>query len=362
MPNTEFTDIESLPTLLDILNLIAQDEVNWDVGGNVFRPVYPSYHEQGKFVAREMPNGEARLNPCGRFVSYVYRGQSSYFEECKPSLYRKEMTDSKIFLERVKLKELESLIDKHPLTNIFKNGLSWFDPDRVRHPITLAIDHQGLAQHYGIKTDLIDLTNDKWVAAFFACTDHIDGQYVVHKAENGKSGVFYRMNPLKYNFAFKNNETFRSVGLQPFPRPGEQSGYVLKLEPNQNFNDEAEVIRFRHDDRVSELIFNYANRSNKYFPYDIFQEKVQQIIISKTFSNSSILQAVKEFYPNVDKCVIESYIKEEGIESQDAPMVEFTDKEIADFYREWPNREKEYCSKVVIQLSYSGPITFLDRR
>lgn len=360
MLNSEPTDIESLPTLLDVLNQIAYDEVNWNMRDDVLRQSFPSYHDKGRFTAVEMPTGEVRLEPCGQFAFRVYRGQTSYYKECKPSLYRDDMTDSKVFLERLKLKELELLIDKHPLTDICKNGLSWLTPDGSYRQLSLAIDHLGLAQHYGIKTELMDLTNDKWVAAFFACSDYVGGKYVTHKAKDGEYGVFYSMVPCKYYIVDpKGYETFRAIGQQPFPRPGEQSGFTLKLNRDQNFNDEAEKIFFRHDDRVSELIFNYANRSDKYFPYDIFQEKALLIINSKSFSNLAFQNAVKEFYPD-DSSVIETYVRDEGISFQDASVVEFTKKEIADFCEEWPNREKEYLSKIIIRPVYKGPIEFVN--
>jgi hypothetical protein len=307
-----------------------------------------------------MPNGETRLEPCELFMFQYYRGQSAFFKECKPSLYRKDMTDSKIFVERIKLKELESLIRKHPLTDIFRNGLSWCDPKGYYHPLSLAIDYAGLAQHYGIKTELIDLTNDKWVAAFFACTDYVNGEYVVHKAKNGEYGVFYYMYPREYLFMDNGHEIFRAIGQQPFPRPGEQSGFVLQMSPDQNFNDKADFAFFRHDDRVSELIFNYANRANKYFPYDVFQEKAQVIINSKSFSNSAIQSAIEEFYPNVEKSVIDSYIEAEGISSVDSPIVKFTEKELADFHKEWPKKEKEYLSKIIVRHTYTGPIEYVN--
>ena len=47
-----------------------------------------------------------------------------------------------------------------------------------------------LAQHYGICTELLDFTVDKFVAAFFACTKYNnDGTYSVND-EDG-DGCFY---------------------------------------------------------------------------------------------------------------------------------------------------------------------------
>ena len=72
-------------------------------------------------------------------------------------LYREEdkQTAPYLFLER--LREVE-------FTELIKNILSSKD----FRPAPFTVDFIGLAQHYGLKTDVLDLTNDLDVALFFA--------------------------------------------------------------------------------------------------------------------------------------------------------------------------------------------------
>lgn len=64
--------------------------------------------------------------------------------------------------------------------------------DGAQHPINLSCDALALAQHYGSPTELLDLTVDKWVAAFFACTKY-DSKTDTYRPtdERDGNGVFY---------------------------------------------------------------------------------------------------------------------------------------------------------------------------
>lgn len=90
---------------------------------------------------------------------FLFRGQTKDFGKCLPSLYREEdkQTAPYLFLERLREVEFTELIKKHPVVKGF------FD----RHHFT--VDFIGLAQHYGLKTDVLDLTNDLDVALFLPC-------------------------------------------------------------------------------------------------------------------------------------------------------------------------------------------------
>ena len=70
-----------------------------------------------------MPDGKTSLVPCNLAFNDYYRGQSSYYEDCYPSLYRKGMTPAMQFVERVKYEEFKLLISEYPITKIFSGGL-----------------------------------------------------------------------------------------------------------------------------------------------------------------------------------------------------------------------------------------------
>lgn len=157
--------IGKLPTIMDVLDRLAYGEEKWALEKSPLRMLMPGYIQEGMFEIVEGPDGKGRLIPCSLSFNAYYRGESGYHKPCKPSLYRKGMTDELIFHERLKACELELLIEDYPITSIFKSGLQVNLSNGQVIPLHLKIDAEALAQHYGIKTDLLDLTVDKFVAA-----------------------------------------------------------------------------------------------------------------------------------------------------------------------------------------------------
>lgn len=104
-------------------------------------------------------------------------------KEYLKKLIKMELLTDK-FVERVKYAEFAQMIKDYPLVDIFDKGLSIKYPDGSYEPTSFSVDIMALAQHYGIKTELIDVTVDKFVAAFFACTQYIDGHYETVKDNN----------------------------------------------------------------------------------------------------------------------------------------------------------------------------------
>ena len=68
------------------------------------------------------------------------------------------MDPGKVFIERLKACEFELVINEHPLTKIFKDQTVINYPDGHQQSIHLNVDPLALAQHYGISTELLDLT------------------------------------------------------------------------------------------------------------------------------------------------------------------------------------------------------------
>lgn len=94
---------------------------------------------------------------------FYYRGENQLYETTSPSLNRFlksiENEEERIlerFIADIKIAEFHFLLFKFQHTNnLWKRGVS--------------ILSEQLAQHYGLKTQWIDITNDFEVALFFAC-------------------------------------------------------------------------------------------------------------------------------------------------------------------------------------------------
>jgi hypothetical protein len=151
-----------------------------------------------------------------------------------------------------------------------------------------------------------------------------------------------------------------AVGLQPFSRPGCQAGMVYKMMPDEDFNDKAQRIFFKHDPAISELIYNYCNRSKKLFPEEILENKVKEIKSSRSYSMFAFTNTISEYYQDVSDDVIEGYTRELNICTQSAPPVEFTQEELTAFLERWNKEKEHFFDKVIVRLSYRGPIEFVE--
>lgn len=348
--------ISKLPTLLDILEKISLREEAFLLNQGSFRGLFPTHYQEGIFSTVLDKDGRTYLLPTGLLPFTYFRGESQYHPMCKPSLFRPNMTPSRIFLERLRSCELELLINSHPMTTIFTQGTSVRMPDGTYRPISFSVDTLALAQHYGICTELLDLTVNKWVAAFFACTRYVNGKYEPILDDKGY-GVFYEYND--HNqwddlwATSMSSRKLRPVGLQPFSRPGEQGGYILQMSKKQNFNKLCtSKIKFRHDSNVSKLIFNYTNRSKKLFPVGLLDAKAEFIKKSTVFSRLAYNMTISRFFYQYPKDDIQSWMKEQRVRLQETPIISFTEQEKKEFMRDWQKHAQSFYNQIFVRLSY----------
>lgn len=344
---------KDMPNLLDVLDNIALDEEKFHLENTTFRMLFPTHYQEGMFETVEMPDGKARLYPCALYPGRYFRGQSDRLEgkKCQPSLYRR-LSDAEMFHERLCLKELENLLQDYPLTTVYEKGMLQYSTPEGPKPLCLNVDVTALGQHYGIKTDVLDLTADKWVAAFFAATKYENGVYLPYK-EDGIGVIYVYGHIPAMDYA---SERLNAVGLQPFSRPGCQAGLVYKMMPEEDFNERAQRIFFKQDPAISEFIYNYCNRSKRLFPDEILENKVKEIKASKVYSRLAFTNTIYEYYQGVSPDIIEGYMRELGIKTQSTVPVLFTQEEMEAFLKRW-NREKDhFFDSIIVRLSYMEPI------
>lgn len=336
--------IIEVPTLLDALDYVSCREMNeqdWDA----MRIHGPGYELEGKFVLFQEEHGEGRLYPVNLSRYMYYRGERKLYPHCYATLYR-DLSEAEKFIERLKYCELSILIEDYPLTKMFRTDLGFPYNGSIIH-VPLSIDALALAQHYGICTNLIDVTVDKWVAAFFACTFR-DKDGVFHPVtDESQYGMFNIYFSSGMTFPFNDSE-LSTIGLQPFSRPGEQAGYVVTMHEGEDFYDKCAIrIKFKHDARVSELVFNYTNRANKLFPQDVLEEKVEAIKATTTFSHAAYALCKELYYEQVDDGVLNGYLAEQGKDICSQKPVCFTEAEKQDFYQKWPDMARRMAGLLV---------------
>jgi len=344
-------DIKKLPTILHILDMIAGEEEKLRNDGRW--NFFSNLGAEDKFeIKPETPNGPCVLGPTSSCFNSYFRGQTQYFENCVPNIYRnKERSDIDYFINRLRSSEFELLLQTHPFVELIYNKGIIFKNFGKDVMVSLKVDYLGLAQHYELETDVLDFTNDKWVAAFFATCIKKNNIYIPIDSES--YGVVYRYSPIpeSFNENLTGNKKFSVIGLQPFKRPGEQKGFALKMEKGENLNNVRGIQKylFRHDKLASEIIYNRMNQGEILFPYDELEGLAKKIRNSKKISNTAFDLACEK-YPieqmNIKKlreCCINK-----GIKFVNYPIVRFPNDIKKNFLSRWKkNGEKEFFSKIV---------------
>lgn len=207
-------------------------------------------------------------------VSYLYRGQTARHFPMLPSIARG--------------------LDSHDIVQLWASSISdqakivlrlaqswWFAQELARHPIStharnqhLSLDEIGLAQHYGIPTGYLDLTDDFDVSAFFAtCRPTSCGWEPVSTG----IGVIYRVNLRTLANPFGE---YTPLGPQRLPRPAEQCAWVAELPLCHSFEGwpGVDVLQFHHDRLVAEHFLAMFGGGEQLFPPDPLADVSAQIL------------------------------------------------------------------------------------
>lgn len=121
--------------------------------------------------------------------------------------------------------EFERLLNNHPLVKFYKSK-------------GFTLSTEGLAQHYGLKTEVMDFTSDIDIALFFAMCpyDKASDDFTLPKDSVPHKGIIYVLNPYIFDLSLISNNkealfngAVQPIGLQPFERPGMQKGYGILL-------------------------------------------------------------------------------------------------------------------------------------
>jgi hypothetical protein len=157
----------------------------------------------------------------------------------------------------------------------------WFSKEFDRHPTAqhakgqhLDLNPIGLAQHYGIPTGYLDLSDDFDVSAFFAtCRETAQGW---QPAEDG-TGIIYRVSMRTLSDPFTQ---YVPLGPQSLPRPTEQGAWVAELPMCHSFEGwpGISMLQFQHDRRVAEHFLEMFAGGSKLFPPDPLADVASEIL------------------------------------------------------------------------------------
>ena len=329
-------EIDALPTILDVVERLSKMENDSLLRHQ--RTIFPGdvFQDEGRyaFVSETWNRDVVRLMPVSQTPFTYYRGQSRFHTPCVPSLFRKNNngelpSDEDIAYNRIKICEFELLLATHPVFCELSHHIS--------------VNPVALAQHYGLTTEYLDITNSKWVAAFFASTRYdydSDTYHPVGREYEEGYGVMYISKPYEAGSA---TDGFSSknvvVGYQYFERPTKQSSFGYKMQMGEDFNESPhfERVLFRHDLEASKIVFDMSYGQKRFIPRDGLSLLARRIYESKEVTRNAMERCSQMCYREKDMAFLEEVCAGKGlvVREDNEPVARFDKVELEADWKAW---------------------------
>lgn len=291
---------------LDIMNSRGKDSFN----------PYPNGFDRlsfyGEVFSDMYMNGFAMRCPHGTVIrqaqrSYYYRGEDEVFPTSQSTLER-YLSSTEDNEERLLIEFVSSLrfFEFTRLINSFEH-IKKFEEKGI------TILYENIAQHYGIKTRWLDITNDFDVALFFACCKYVDNKwmpltdYDINRKDESKYGVIFRKASNHFT-NFLPPEVIKyevlPVGYQPFMRCSMQTAYSIHMDDDADLQkSDFEILRFRQSEKLSNFIFDRMAKGLKVYPHEDLSLIFEQVdLINKTVEFSrEVFEIAAENFPELTK-------------------------------------------------------------
>lgn len=346
-------DIDALPTILDVVEMIS----SWE--NELILPMVstiPSseYYDEGRFcyVSEQQNRNRVHLMPVSQSPYVFYRGQSRYHDPCIPTLYRCSSDKDKeleIAASRIKICEFASLLSKHPVFQEVSQNV--------------CVDSVALAQHYGLSTEYLDITNSKWVAAFFACARYdadTDSYYPVGRDYGDGYGVLYYAKPREDMIPEEFFEKNGVIGYQYFARPTKQSSFGFRMDEGEDFNDSPyfEKIFFRHDMTASQIVYDMSYKQNRFIPRDELSKLAREIKVSAEVTRAALFSCWVNYYQDKSPDFLDEVCakKQWRIREDNVPVAAFSDAQIEADWKIWNEYGREDIKSRILPIR---PVTVL---
>jgi hypothetical protein len=224
-------------------------------------------------------------------ASSLFRGQNARHSPMLPSIARGLQ-----FSDITKLSESAISDQAKLILGIAQSW--WFGRELAYHPIAmhatdqqLDLDEIALAQHYGIPTAYLDLTDDFNVSAFFAtCHETKEGWEPVDIGV----GIIYRVALKALENPFGH---YKPLGPQQLPRPAEQAAWVTELPLCHSFEmwPGVTTLQFEHDSRIGEHFLEMFDGGRSLFPSDPLADVAAEILACREIPADLVDMALNSF-------------------------------------------------------------------
>lgn len=282
------------------------------------------------------------------FSMIEYRGQNEDFGVCKTTLDR-YTSEQEQFLSICRTITFEELLEDHPFIKLTRSLQIDGNP--------LSLNLTGIAQHYELATDYLDITNNFDVASFFATCKYENGKY--YPIGNiSKPGVIYKMYDIVLSpFLQDENKDIllEYLGWQPLPRPEQQRASVLKVAKDTNIDTVSSIQKyyFKHSIHQSKKIWNQFDKGEALFPQDSAAELANECKRLNSFTNKQIDKALERFEIWSGKKLVN---KEQVLDNLNIEIIDNStlswDNLVDTSLEYWENKFHETISKVGYRRSF----------
>ena len=228
--------------------------------------------------------------------NHYFRGENNIYPSSLPSFFRNrpEGPEERFIYdltEDLRIADFDILI--HRLTRVKAWEESGF-----------TVLTEVLAQHYGLKTRWLDITNDFPTALFFASCYFKNGKWHYFKQDeikiNNRYSVIYQMpwwraeEDLTISTLEPSIKTYPilPIGYQPFLRCSNQYGYGIRMdEPVALTSIGFEKLCFKKSEKISRWIYEYMDGGRKIYPADSltpFESTLKELASATSFSEKAL--------------------------------------------------------------------------
>ncbi|MCD7729533.1 MAG: FRG domain-containing protein [Clostridia bacterium] len=253
--------------------------------------------------------------------NHYYRGETQIFSASRANLYRKVCSLSDVdrvlyeFVADMRVYEFALLLQKFEIVESWNKSYG-------------NVLYCPLAQHYGLETRFLDITNDFDTALFFAtcCWDNqlnwwrpLTKKEIEKNEATGYGVIFHspawQINSMNMVWPYNKNKPFIGpIGFQPFMRCQYQYGYILYInDPFYTLQSDShfEKLHFKQSEKLSEHIFELMDCGKKIYPQEGITELsdiIKNIANATTFSQEAFeaiysenKERVGEYFENIDE-------------------------------------------------------------
>lgn len=228
------------------------------------------------------------------FPTAEYRGQTQDYGVCLSGLDRIQ-DDHKLFAALCRAIYFKQALATHPAVMRMQNIALGLDD------LPVCINLEGIAQHYGLATEYLDITNNFSVASFFA-TQRWDSKTKKFEPMRAISapGIIYKMHPMLMMGvagAGFDEMPYMPVGWQPFPRPEQQRANAIRLKSGEDFAQTSGVVkyRFQHSRNQSKRIYEMFEGGDKLMPADELADFADSLQTKTSFPQSTMDEAFQSY-------------------------------------------------------------------